>query len=278
MIMFRKFDARLDRVLSRRFHRMMSWKVFTNWENVSLRSPKIVLELYDMEIHQKLRLRNFDARNERIESGAVVTIRKGQRGVGRGQGECHQWKTKRTVFERRHADTEACKTRHQKPLNPMSHQHTEVEVRRGKKTQSVESTWEVRSTVVQRPLEMYLHQITFVIFGILLKFNSINHSRNVNSVMCSFAQAGWRSTWQKNRKRMVTNVQWLYRKLHDGWVAYFRTQSRRNLHRFYGRTQQSWDQFDECDPQSFTASCKHPRKQMSAARNIQLKIPHQRSL
>ena len=47
---------------------------------------KTVLELYDMEIHQKLRLRNFDARNERIEIRAVVTIRKGQRGVGRGQG------------------------------------------------------------------------------------------------------------------------------------------------------------------------------------------------
>ena len=66
---------------------------------------KTVLELYDMEIHQKiskpdqqklktmvkrstdqkLRLRNFDARNEKIETGAVVTSRRGQRGVERGQ-------------------------------------------------------------------------------------------------------------------------------------------------------------------------------------------------
>ena len=58
---------------------------------------KTVLELYDMEIHQKitkpnyqklesmvkrsidekLRLRNVDARNERIEPGAVVTSRRG---------------------------------------------------------------------------------------------------------------------------------------------------------------------------------------------------------
>ena len=58
--------------------------------------PKTVLELYDMEIHQKIsmsncqklktmvkksfdqkhRLRNFDARNERIETGAVVTSRR----------------------------------------------------------------------------------------------------------------------------------------------------------------------------------------------------------
>ena len=69
---------------------------------------KTVLELYDLEIHQKtsepdyqrlhtmvkrsieqkLRLRNVDARNERIETGAVVTNRRGQRGVEKGQGEC----------------------------------------------------------------------------------------------------------------------------------------------------------------------------------------------
>ena len=72
-----------------------------------------VLELFDMEIqkipmpdyeqlktmvnrntNQKLRLRNFDARNERNETGAVVSCRSGQRGVERGQRECCQWKAK----------------------------------------------------------------------------------------------------------------------------------------------------------------------------------------
>ena len=38
-------------------------------------------------IDQKLRFRNTDARNDRIETGAVVTNRRGQRGVERGQGE-----------------------------------------------------------------------------------------------------------------------------------------------------------------------------------------------
>ena len=33
---------------------------------------------------QKLQLRNFDARNERIETGAVVTCHRGQRGLERG--------------------------------------------------------------------------------------------------------------------------------------------------------------------------------------------------
>ena len=73
---------------------------------------KTVLELYDMEIHQKismpnyqklktmvkrsvdqkLRLRNFDARHGRTESGAVVKSRKGLIGVEGGKGTCYQWK------------------------------------------------------------------------------------------------------------------------------------------------------------------------------------------
>ena len=45
-------------------------------------------------VDQKRRLRNFDARHERIETGAVVTNRRGQRGVERGRGKCCQWKAK----------------------------------------------------------------------------------------------------------------------------------------------------------------------------------------
>ena len=46
-------------------------------------------------IDQKLRLRNLDAKNGRIESGAVVTSRKGIIGVEGGKGIiCDQWKEK----------------------------------------------------------------------------------------------------------------------------------------------------------------------------------------
>ena len=75
---------------------------------------KTGLELCDMEIHQKmsmpndqklrtvvkrsidqkLRFRNFDARNERIEKGAVVTSRRRLGSVERGQGVFYQWKAK----------------------------------------------------------------------------------------------------------------------------------------------------------------------------------------
>ena len=63
------------------------------------------LYLYDMEIHQKismrlktmvkrsidqkLRLRNFDARHLKIETGAVVKSHRGFSGVERGKGICY---------------------------------------------------------------------------------------------------------------------------------------------------------------------------------------------
>ena len=73
---------------------------------------KTVLELYDLEIHhkismpnyqklktmvkrstdQKLRLRNFDARHRKIETGAVVKHRKGLTGIEGGKGSCCQCK------------------------------------------------------------------------------------------------------------------------------------------------------------------------------------------
>ena len=90
-------------------------------------------------VDQKLRLRNFDARNERIETGAVVMYRRGQRGVERGPGDHNQLKAKRTVREETNAVSGttvkiSVQNRHQKPLHPLNHEHQEVEVRRGKRT------------------------------------------------------------------------------------------------------------------------------------------------
>ena len=45
-------------------------------------------------IDQKLRLRNFDARHGRIETGAVVKNRKGMSGVAGEKGTCYLWKEK----------------------------------------------------------------------------------------------------------------------------------------------------------------------------------------
>ena len=93
------FDTRWDEVLQS-MSKIPSDDILESLYKLRIRESaqlKNVLELYDMEIHQKipvpnyqklkttvkrsidqkLRLRNFDARHEKIESGAVVKSRKG---------------------------------------------------------------------------------------------------------------------------------------------------------------------------------------------------------
>ena len=59
---------------------------FPNYQNLKT--------MVKRSIDQKLRLRNFDARHGRIESGAVVKSRKALIGVDGGRGICYQWEEK----------------------------------------------------------------------------------------------------------------------------------------------------------------------------------------
>ena len=43
-----------------------------------------------MTTEQQTKTRNFQARNERNGTGAVVKNRRGKRGIERGPGECYQ--------------------------------------------------------------------------------------------------------------------------------------------------------------------------------------------
>ena len=118
-----EFDTRWDEVLLS-MSTIPSDEILGSLYKLRIRESdqlKTVLELYDMEIHQtisvpnyqklktmvkrskdqKLRLRNFDARHGRIESGAVFKNRKGVIGVEGGKGICYQWKEKRPAFARR---------------------------------------------------------------------------------------------------------------------------------------------------------------------------------
>ena len=100
---------------------------------------KTVLELYDMEIHQKisvpnyqklktmvkrsidqkLRLRNFGARHGSIESAAVVKNRKGTIGVDGGRGVCYQWKQKGQCSQ-----GDRCSFRHEAQDRAQKPEHT----------------------------------------------------------------------------------------------------------------------------------------------------------
>ena len=92
-----------------RSRRMMLWKVCAKWDYAGSDQLKTVLGLYDMEIHlkismpnyqklktmvkrsinQKFRLRNFDVRNEKTE-----TSRTGWDDMERGKGIYYQWRAK----------------------------------------------------------------------------------------------------------------------------------------------------------------------------------------
>ena len=178
----------------------------TRWDQILLSMPKIptddvleslyklriresdqvtsVLELYDMEIHQKismsncqklktmvkrsknqkLSVRNFDAGNNKIVTGAVVKSRRGLSGIERGKGNLLSVESNRSVFERRPMqfptrESWSCKT-DTKSRSILWANNTERWKCVEKKDQRQESVWEDQSTAVQRLLERYLYYIT----------------------------------------------------------------------------------------------------------------------
>ena len=111
-----EFDTRWDEVLLS-MSKIPSDDIWESLYKVRARESaqlKTVSALYNMETHQKismpdyqklktmvkrsidqkLRLRNFDARHWRIETGAVIKNRKKKCGVEGGKGTCYQWKAK----------------------------------------------------------------------------------------------------------------------------------------------------------------------------------------
>ena len=77
---------------SRPYWNRMTWNI-TRRSRCHQRMKTMVKRRTDL----KLRLRNFDAKHQKIESGAVVKNHRGSRGVERGRSICYQadqWKEK----------------------------------------------------------------------------------------------------------------------------------------------------------------------------------------
>ena len=119
-----EYDPRWDEILLSST-KIPSDDILESLFNLRIRESdqtKTVLDLHDMEIHHKismpnyqtlktivkrstdqtLRLRNLDARNERIETGAVVTSRRRSSGICQKRRSLLSVESKRAVFERRH--------------------------------------------------------------------------------------------------------------------------------------------------------------------------------
>ena len=63
-------------------------------QKISMPNYQKLKTMVKRSFDQKLRLRNFDARHGKIETGAVDKSRKGFSCVERGRGFCYQWKEK----------------------------------------------------------------------------------------------------------------------------------------------------------------------------------------
>ena len=64
------------------------------YQKISMPNYQKLKAMVKRSTDQKLRSRNFDSRNEKIETGAVVTSRKGFCGIARRKGVCCRWKAK----------------------------------------------------------------------------------------------------------------------------------------------------------------------------------------
>ena len=108
---------------------------------------------------QKLRLRNFDAENERIETGAVVTNRRRLNGIERERGVSYEWKAKGQCSK-----GDQCSFCHDKraKLRPTTAPPSESPTPRGRSASTKKNFRgrDVRATAVERLLERYLHEIT----------------------------------------------------------------------------------------------------------------------
>ena len=106
-------------------------------------------------VNQKLRLRNFDARDEKIETGAVVKSHKEPIGVEGGKGILLLMERKKASVRRETSAVSSMRetivqSRHQKPHHPLSHNlpKHEVEVCREKEMSEAEAS--LKSSIDRR--------------------------------------------------------------------------------------------------------------------------------
>ena len=176
-----EFDSKCDEILSS-MTQNPSDDILESLYKLRIRESeklKTVLELYNMEIHQKkagpeyhrlktmvkrsieqnLRMKNFEARNGSFEISAVV---KNQGTKQRGQrtpGDCWQWKANGQCSK-----GDNCSFRHDTNMrakstqpNPSPSSFTRQSVKMHREPEVLEPKWENSSTAVQRLPQRNLH-------------------------------------------------------------------------------------------------------------------------
>ena len=247
-------------------------------------------------IEQKLRLRNFDARHRRIESGAVVKSRKGIIGVEGGNGICYQWKEKGQCSQGdRYSFRPKIGRKNQNTLPPQlpSHPFTrsncveEEMYPRAKVTMGAilrkPCRYCLKGTCTRTSCE-YWHSARV---SILQEWNGLQKPA-ING--CSRIIKGWWTTKQKAKEmqtvpteeeKATTRMLWLLWKMYLNWVVYHNIQ----MHWFLkveslGKTRcrKSWNAIQRVRFTKSTLRRASIRdKKGPSPGKIQVKNPHQRS-
>ena len=201
-------------------------------------------------IDQKIRLWNFDARHEKIETGAVVTrdsvVLKEEKvfvTCGKKKG-CVRRETNVVSGMR----VTIVRNRHRKPNHPLSHnlQKHEVEVCRAREMPEAEVS--LRSSIDRRVNNSWkvLAPNRLVSIGILPNVNSIQPNRDVSSAQSAH---GWRTTKQKAEKGWWQKCSCYCGKCTTVELCTPGHWAAKILQRFLGRAQKCWKQCDEYDSQ-----------------------------
>ena len=232
---------------------------------------KTVLELYNMEIHQKkagldyhrlktmvkrsmeqnLRVKNFEARNGNYERNAVVKNQRTKQREQRTLRDCWQWNangqcSKGDNCSFRHDMNKRSKSTQSNPSPSSSTRQNERNASRTRGPRGKSPS----GGVFRLPCKDY-HKGTrtnsSVKKGIL--HNACSFGRRMDEDLVKSALIAHRQVEEQpsNRSKKNGDMQWLCWKLHANWVAYSRIWSRRSLHRFCGRARTYWNQSDVFD-------------------------------
>ena len=232
---------------------------------------KTVLELDNMEIHQKkagpdyhrlktmvkrsieqdIRNKNFGAKNGNYERDAVVKNQETKQREQRTLGDCWQWRangqcSKGDNCSFRHDINKRAKTTQSNPSPSCFMQQNE---RKSSRTRSPRGK-SPSGRMFRLPCKDYLKGTCTNSFWEkwhppeCLFYKSENGCRfREKVVLC--ASPGWLNSLAKGFQRMVTKVQWLCWKSHDNSVAYYQDmEPPKSSHRFCGRAQTYGNQSD----------------------------------
>ena len=239
---------------------------------------KTVLELYDLEIHQKklgpdyhrlktmvkrsieqnLRIKNFQARNGNYERNAVVKNQGTKQREQRTPGDCWQWESngqsiKGDICSFRHDMNKRAKSTQPNPSPNSFMQQNEGNASRTRSPRGRSPS----GKMARLPCKDYTKGTCTTHPPECLFYKSEKGCKFGDK--CSYAHCRFEEQHSKRSKKngdksavgmLKRNEEqedlfWtLTHQVHDNWVAYFRIWSRRSPHRFRGRAQTYGNQSD----------------------------------